>query len=76
MTTKVVVACPQGSHWSLKVTVQDDIYDFATKKMTGEWSNGAVSIIDPGRLLPETYVHASRRLIIEEIETVKLNEVN
>lgn len=67
MTTRVAIACPDNSHWSLEIVTQDKVYDHAEEKMTDEWRKvGSITIRPGGK--HETYIHDSRRLLIQEVE--------
>jgi hypothetical protein len=67
MTTKVVVSCPNDSHWDIKVTIKDRAFDFVTQKYSDEWR-----VADSFTLKPtesrEVYVHSSRHVLVEEID--------
>jgi hypothetical protein len=66
MTTKVVVSCPESSHWNLIVTTEDQVWDADFKKMTYVWrQTGTVVVLKPLDS-HETYIHSNRRLIVSE----------
>jgi hypothetical protein len=66
MTTKVNVSCPDNSHWSVNVIVEDRVYDHDAKTYTGEWKEADSFVLAPTESR-ETYVHDSRRLRVEEM---------
>jgi hypothetical protein len=68
MTTKVVVTCPDNSHWPLKVITQDCVFDAIAREVTTEWKDTSSVELRVGEK-HETYVHSSRRLVIEEVPT-------
>jgi hypothetical protein len=65
MTTKVVIACPDQSPWSVDVSVEDKVFDFATQKHTDAWKQADSFTLRPTETR-EVHVHSSRRLVIEE----------
>ncbi|MGY4295392.1 hypothetical protein ACVWXN_003487 [Bradyrhizobium sp. i1.4.4] len=74
MTTKVVVACPDKSHWPLKVSSQEltivgyEISDgfVVPNPSARHWITvGAPVVLKPGEV-HETHIYTTRRLIIEE----------
>jgi len=67
MTTKVHVQCQENSHWPIVVIVEDLAWDPVAKKMTDEWKEASRTILVQDQHLPDTYVHSSRRLVIEEV---------
>lgn len=67
MTTKVVISCPEGSHWHVKVTIRDKLYDPKSQKyVPGEYTRVQGSILKPGESF-ETYLTDSRSLEVDEI---------
>ena len=67
MTTKVIVSCPDTSHWAVRVYVEDRVFDFGTQKFKDEWSRSDVFNLNPEEKR-EVYVHSSRRLTIVEVD--------
>jgi hypothetical protein len=74
MTTKVSISCPDNSHWAVKVEVQDKIMvaqvigGVATINAVPSWSTTEIFELKPTESR-ETYVHSTRRLVIEEVPT-------
>lgn len=66
MTTRVEIVCPDQSHQSLKVIIQDRGYDHTAKALSPEWRDATITVLKPGEKT-ETHVYDSRRVIIEEI---------
>jgi hypothetical protein len=66
MTTKVVLSCPDNSHWKVKVEIRDRVYDPQKLAMTDDWSLADSFELGPGESR-ETYIHDSRKLIVEEV---------
>lgn len=62
MTTHVRVACPENSHWSIKVIEQDAVGGTA-ERMVREAHEHTLA---PGEFI-DLYVHSTRRLVIEEV---------
>ena len=67
MTTKVILLCPDTSHWAVKASVQDRVFSFDAQKYTDEWREADSFILNPAEQR-ETYVHSSRRIMIMEVE--------
>jgi hypothetical protein len=65
MTTKVVIACPDQSPWSVDVSVEDKVFDFATQKHTDAWKQVDTFTLKPTEVR-EVHIHGSRRLVIVE----------
>ena len=74
MTTRVKLECPDNSHWYVKVTAEDKVWDADKKGWAvneiGDplWSRHAerAVVLKQGDK-HETYIHDSRRLVVEEI---------
>lgn len=67
MTTKVVISCPDNSHWHVKVTVRDKLYDPKSQKyVPGQYTRAQTHILKQGEKV-ETYLTDSRSLEVEEI---------
>jgi hypothetical protein len=66
MTTKVIVTCPDRSHWAIKVSIEDRAFSFETQKYNDEWEVTNSVVLQPTES-HETYIHGSRRLTVEEI---------
>lgn len=67
MTTKVDISCPDNSHWNVRVSVQDQVYDPDKQIMTPEWRETQSHVIAPGGRLDGLYLTSSRRVLLEEI---------
>lgn len=67
MTTKVVLECPDNSHWHVKVEVRDRVYDHTANAYTDDWGL-ADSFVLKQTEKREVYIHSSRRLIVDEVE--------
>lgn len=67
MTTRVHLHCPDTSHWHVKVTIQDKVFDTVDQKMTDEWRTADRFVLKQTESR-DVYVHSTRRLIIEERE--------
>lgn len=67
MTTKVVISCPDNSHWHVKVEVRDRVYDHANKVMTDYYSL-ADSFTLKQTESREVWISSGRKLIVEEVE--------
>jgi hypothetical protein len=65
MTTKVVIACPDQSPWSVDVSVEDKVFDFATQKHTDAWKQADSFTLKPTEAR-EVHVYDTRRLVIVE----------
>lgn len=65
MTTKVIIACPDKSPWSVDVSIEDQVFSFETQKHTDQWR-----VVETGTLRPtesrEVYIHGRRRIVIVE----------
>lgn len=68
MTTKVQVTCPDNSHWHVKVTVRDQLYDPKSGKYVPEQFTKAETFILKQGEAREVYITSSRSLVIEEVE--------
>lgn len=66
MTTKVVVSCPDNSHWHVKVEIRDQVYDFEKKVMTEDWGLAGSFVLKQGESR-ETYITNSRKLVVSEV---------
>ncbi len=66
MTTKVVIECPDNSHWHVKVEVRDRVWDGAAHTHTDDWSLADSFVLKQGDKR-ETYVHSTRKLVVEEV---------
>lgn len=71
MTTKVKIECPDNSHWHVKVTVRDQLYDPKSQKYVPEQFTKAETFTLKQGESREVYIHSSRSLVIEEIEPDK-----
>lgn len=69
MTTKVKIECPDTSHWHVRVKTQDKLYDPKSQKyVPNEFTTVDTFVLKQGEAR-EVYIHSSRRLVIEEIES-------
>lgn len=66
MTTKVKIECPDNSHWHIKVTTQDRVYDHDKRAYTDEWRTAESFVLEQTQQR-EVYIHDSRRLIVDEV---------
>lgn len=67
MTTAVNLECPVHSHWHLKVTVEDKLWDPKSKSyVPGEYTKVENFTLAQGEKRT-VYIHDSRRLVVEEI---------
>lgn len=74
MTTKVQIACPEASHWPIRVTVESVSMVMPDRTAHSEPVEGVpqFTVADTHILLQgdviELYVHSGQRLVIDETE--------
>ncbi len=67
MTTRVVVSCPEGSHWHLLVTVRDSLFDPKSKRYVPEqFTRVETHVLTQGESR-EINIWDSRSLVVEEV---------
>lgn len=67
MTTKVKLECPDNSHWHIKVEIQDKKYNHDSGVREDLWRTSETFVLKQTESR-ETYIHSSRRLIVEELD--------
>lgn len=74
MTTRVTVSCPDDSHWHVKVTVRDKLFDPKSGRyVPDQFTRGESFILKQGESRDIT-IWDSRGLTIEEIVPEKAAE--
>lgn len=67
MTTRVTVSCPDDSHWHVKVTVRDKLFDPKSGRyVPDQFTRGESFILKQGESR-EISIWDSRSLVVEEV---------
>ena len=75
MTTKLIITCPENSHWNLRLIAQD--FTRTPEGALEGWADNKhiePVVLKPGQTSDTLYVYDTRRYIIEEVPTTGITK--